>query len=67
MPMWTKGDSAMDAKSAYVGTIDHVTGPAPFIYRLRVITGPDEPPIMLYRYGDELRKAPYTVPRPPVR
>ncbi|MEU7317297.1 hypothetical protein [Streptomyces sp. NPDC007083] len=44
-------------KSGRTGEIVRVTGPAPYIYRLRVVTGPDEPPIMLYRYARELRRA----------
>ncbi|MDF4252308.1 hypothetical protein [Streptomyces sp. WMMB303] len=44
-------------KSGRTGEIVQVTGPAPYIYRLRVVTGPDEPPIMLYRYAPELPRA----------
>ncbi|GHJ18709.1 hypothetical protein TPA0909_03230 [Streptomyces albus] len=54
--MWEVGETAWDVKSGRTGEIVQVTGPAPYIYRLRVVTGPHEPPLMLYRYARELRR-----------
>jgi hypothetical protein len=61
--MWEVGEAAQDVKSGRTGKIVQVTGPAPYIYRLRVVTGPGEPPIMLYRYGEELRRAASALPQ----
>jgi len=61
--MWQVGDTARDVKSGRTGQIVQVTGPAPYIYRLRVLTGPGEPPIMLYRYAPELRRVANPVSR----
>ncbi|WP_431981263.1 hypothetical protein [Streptomyces qinglanensis] len=55
--MWEIGDTVKDLKSGRTGEIVQVTGPAPYIYRLRVVTGHDEPPAMLYRYAPDLRRA----------
>lgn len=62
--MWSEGESVRDAKTGKVGTVVQVTGPAPFMYRVMVETGCGEPPIMIYRYGHQLRGVPPQVPRP---
>ncbi|MFE9332541.1 hypothetical protein [Streptomyces sp. NPDC006925] len=56
MTVWAEGDRVRDAKTGKPGTVVQVTGPAPFIYR--VLVEEDDtggPPIMIYRYGDQLR------------
>ncbi|MFE9390361.1 hypothetical protein [Streptomyces sp. NPDC006784] len=58
MTVWSEGDRVRDAKTGKPGTVVQVTGPAPFIYR--VLVEEDDtggPPIMIYRYGDQLRRA----------
>jgi hypothetical protein len=55
--MWAVGEVAQDRKTGKTGEIIQVTGPAPFIYRLMLTTVGDEPPIVIYRYGDQLRAA----------
>ncbi|MBO8193221.1 hypothetical protein ITI46_16320 [Streptomyces oryzae] len=52
--MWAVGDVAQDRKTGKTGEVIQVTGPAPFIYRLRV-QEEEAPPTVLYRYGDQLR------------
>ncbi|MDJ1133560.1 hypothetical protein [Streptomyces iconiensis] len=58
--MWAEGEFAQDRKTGKTGEVVQVTGPAPFIYRI-ALDGGDEPPIMIYRYGDELRRVPLFV------
>ncbi|MGP3975027.1 hypothetical protein ACTWQF_13660 [Streptomyces sp. 8N114] len=48
------GEIAQDMKTGKTGEIIQVTGPAPFIYRLMVQE--DGPPIVVYRYGEQLRR-----------
>lgn len=55
--MWTVGECAQDRKIGKTGVVVQVTGPAPFIYRI-VLSGGAEPPIMIYRYADQLRRVP---------
>ncbi len=56
--MWAVGEKARDRKSGKTGRVIQVTGPAPFIYRLLLDEG--APPIVVYRYGDQLRRVPAT-------
>jgi hypothetical protein len=61
--VWAEGDSVRDTKSGKRGTVVQVTGPAPFIYRVKVAgESPGQPPIMLYRYGHQLRGVPARSP-----
>ncbi|MFI8853324.1 hypothetical protein [Streptomyces sp. 891-h] len=48
---------AQDRKTGKTAEIVRVTGPAPFIYRLRVEEDGGAP-ILIYRYGDQLRRVP---------
>ncbi|MDF4250330.1 hypothetical protein [Streptomyces sp. WMMB303] len=52
--MWAVGDAAQDRKTGRTGEIIQVTGPAPFIYRLKVRED-GQPPLVVYRYGDQLQ------------
>nr|WP_181860831.1 hypothetical protein [Streptomyces diacarni] len=52
------GERAQDRRSGKTGRVIQVTGPAPFIYRLLLDEG--APPIVVYRYGDQLRRVPAT-------
>ncbi|RCG25984.1 hypothetical protein DTL70_07840 [Streptomyces diacarni] len=63
--MWGEGERVRDEKTGKAGTVVQVTGPAPFIYRvmLEAAAGDGAPPIMIYRYGHQLRGAPVRVPR----
>lgn len=60
--MWTVGEIAQDRRTGKTGEVVQVTGPAPFIYRI-MLSGSDTvgPPIMIYRYGDQLRRVPARV------
>ncbi|MBO8184644.1 hypothetical protein [Streptomyces spirodelae] len=55
--MWAVGDVVQDRKTGKNGEIVRVTGPAPFIYRLRVEED-DGAAILIYRYGDQVRRVP---------
>ncbi|MGI5352526.1 hypothetical protein ACQEU8_30705 [Streptomyces sp. CA-250714] len=55
--VWAEGDRVRDAKTGKPGTVVQVTGPAPFIYRVLVEgDAAGGAPIMIYRYGDQLRR-----------
>jgi hypothetical protein len=55
--VWAKGEFAQDRKTGKTGEVVQVTGPAPFIYRIMLSESENaEPPIMIYRYGDQLRR-----------
>ncbi|GAA2601057.1 hypothetical protein [Streptomyces axinellae] len=58
--MWAVGEIAQDRKTGKTGKVVQVTGPAPFIYRIMLSASQDaaEAPIMIYRYGDQLRRVP---------
>ncbi|MFE9329713.1 hypothetical protein [Streptomyces sp. NPDC006925] len=60
--MWAVGEVAQDRKSGKTGEIIQATGPPPVIYRLMLHEG--TPPIVVYRYGDQLRRVPASA-RPP--
>ena len=65
--MWAVGEVAQDRKTGKTGEVVQVTGPAPFIYRIMLSAsdnGDGEPPIMIYRYGDQLRRVRTRAPRP---
>jgi len=65
--MWAVGDVAQDRKTGKTGEIIQVTGPSPFLYRLLVQEN-GEPPLVVYRYGDQLRAVHRVkAPTPPVR
>ncbi|WP_369204503.1 hypothetical protein [Streptomyces sp. PU-14G] len=56
--MWSEGDRVRDTKSGKAGRVVQVTGPAPFIYRVLLEQrGEGEPPVMIFRYGDQLGAA----------
>ncbi|WP_344566280.1 hypothetical protein [Streptomyces axinellae] len=63
--MWTEGESVRDEKTGKAGTVVQVTGPAPFIYRIMVEMADGSPPVMIYRYGHQLRRVPPRVPPRP--
>ncbi|NSC21826.1 hypothetical protein FM076_11695 [Streptomyces albus subsp. chlorinus] len=56
MTVWSEGDRVRDEKSGKAGTVVQVTGPPPFIYRVMVAAHDGGPPIMIYRYGHQLRE-----------
>ncbi|MFF8285860.1 hypothetical protein ACF1DY_02890 [Streptomyces albus] len=56
MTVWREGDRVRDQRTGKAGTVVRVTGPAPFLYRVLVDAGDEGPPLMLYRYGDQLRR-----------
>ncbi|UNS99060.1 hypothetical protein MMF93_23320 [Streptomyces tubbatahanensis] len=61
--MWSEGDRVRDARTGKAGRVVQVTGPAPFIYRVLLEQrGAGEPPVMIFRYGDQLRAAPAQAP-----
>ncbi|NSC21370.1 hypothetical protein FM076_09225 [Streptomyces albus subsp. chlorinus] len=58
--MWAVGEVVQDRRTGKTGEVIQVTGPAPFIYRVKLYEG--EPPIVIYRYGDQLRHVPTATP-----